>query len=268
MARPLLPDGLWAEIAPLLPPEPAKPKGGRPRTSDRAALTGILFVLRSGTPWELLPREMGCGSGMTCWRRLRDWQRAGVWDRLQQALLDRLGRRNGIDFSRASLDSASIAAKKGGSATGPNPTDRGKPGTKRHVLTDAQGIPLALKLTGANVHDSRMLEEVVDAVPPIRQCWGPPRRRPSRLHADKAYDHRRCRRALTRRRIQHRIARRGIESSQRLGRHRWVVERTLAWFAQFRRLAIRYERRRDIHLAFTTLAAALIVWRFIERWFC
>ena len=113
MARPLLPDGLWAEIAPLLPPEPAKPKGGRPRRSDRAALTGILFVLRSGTPWELLPREMGCGSGMTCWRRLRDWQKAGVWDRLQQTLLDRLGRQNGIDFSRASLDSASIAAKKG-----------------------------------------------------------------------------------------------------------------------------------------------------------
>ncbi|MER2269200.1 transposase, partial [Methylobacterium oxalidis] len=109
----VLPDGLWAVIAPLLPPEPAKPKGGRPRTSDRAALTGILFVLRSGTPWELLPREMGCGSGMTCWRRLRDWQKAGVWDRLQQALLDRLGRQNGIDFSRASLDSASIAAKRG-----------------------------------------------------------------------------------------------------------------------------------------------------------
>jgi transposase len=261
MARPLLPDGLWAEIAPLLPPEPAKPKGGRPRRSDRAALTGILFVLRSGTPWELLPKEMGCGSGMTCWRRLRDWQKAGVWDRLQQALLDRLGRQNGIDFSRD-------RCKKGGPAAGPNPTDRGKPGTKRHVLTDAKGIPLALKLTGANVHDSRMLEAVVDAVPPIRQCWGRPRKRPAKLHADKAYDHRRCRRALTRRRIQHRIARRGIESSQRLGRHRWVVERTLAWFAQFRRLAVRYERRSDIHLAFSTLAAALIVWRFIERWFC
>lgn len=113
MARPLLPDGLWAEIAPLLPPEPAKPKGGRPRRSDRAALTGILFVLRSGTPWELLPKEMGCGSGMTCWRRLRDWQKAGVWDRLQHALLDRLGRQNGIDFSRASLDSAFIFSKKG-----------------------------------------------------------------------------------------------------------------------------------------------------------
>lgn len=78
MAGAPLPEGLWAEIAPLLPPERAEPKGGRPRTSDRVALTSILFVLRSGTPWELLPREMGCGSGMTCWRCWRDWQRAGV----------------------------------------------------------------------------------------------------------------------------------------------------------------------------------------------
>ena len=112
-----------------------------------------------------------------------------------------------------------------------------------------------------------MLEAVVDAVPPIRSCWGPPRKRPSKLHADKAYDHRRCRQALTRRRIQPRIARRGIESSQRLGRRRWVVERTLAWLAQFRRLAIRYERRADIHLAFTTLACALVCLGQIRR-FC
>jgi transposase len=113
-----------------------------------------------------------------------------------------------------------------------------------------------------------VLEQVIDAVPPVRQSWGPPRRRPTKLHADKAYDHRRCRRALTRRHIQPRIARRGIESSARLGRHRWVVERTLAWFSPFRRLATRYERRAEIHLAFTTLAAALITWRFVERWLC
>ncbi len=111
MSKPLLPDDLWAVVEPLIPPEPPKPKGGRPRISDRAALTGILFVLRSGTPWEL-PREMGCGSGMTCWRRLRDWQQAGVWDRLQRVLLDRLGRRNAVDFGRAALDSASVAARR------------------------------------------------------------------------------------------------------------------------------------------------------------
>src|SRR5687767_4349828 len=113
MSEPLVPDALWAVIEPLLPPEPPKPKGGRPRVPDRAALTGILFVLRSGIPWEMLPQEMGCGSGMTCWRRLRDWQQAGVWDKLQRVLLDRLGRRNAIDFRRAALDSASVAAKRG-----------------------------------------------------------------------------------------------------------------------------------------------------------
>nr|WP_255531673.1 transposase [Roseomonas sp. KE2513] len=78
MAKPLVPDDLWSAIEPLLPRERPKPKGGRPRLPDRAALTGILFVLRSGLPWEMLPAEMGCGSGMSCWRRLRDWQEAGV----------------------------------------------------------------------------------------------------------------------------------------------------------------------------------------------
>ncbi len=106
-------DELWEMIEPLLPEEPPKPKGGRPRVLDRAALGGIIFVLRSGIPWEMLPLEMGCGSGITCWRRLRDWQDAGVWERLHGVLLDRLGEADRIDWSRASLDSASIPAKRG-----------------------------------------------------------------------------------------------------------------------------------------------------------
>ncbi len=113
MARPLLSDDLWTVVEPLLPAGRPKPKGGRPRVPNRAALTGILFVLRSGLPWEMLPKEMGCGSGMTCWRRLREWQEAGVWDRLHRVLLDRLGRAGAIDWSRACLDSASVAAKRG-----------------------------------------------------------------------------------------------------------------------------------------------------------
>ena len=114
--------------------------------------------------------------------------------------------------------------KIAGPAIGPHPTDRCKPGTKRHVVTDAKGIALLLKPTEPNVHDSRMLQAVVDAVRRIRQSWSRPRKRPSKLHADKAYDHRRCRHALTCRRNKHCIARRGIESSQRLGRRRWVVD--------------------------------------------
>jgi transposase len=112
MVKPLVSKALWAAIEPLLPPEPAKPKGGRPRVDDRAALAGILFVLRSGIPWEMLPSEIGC-SGMTCWRRLRDWQAAGVWMRLHRTLLERLADADQLDWSRAALDSSSIAAKKG-----------------------------------------------------------------------------------------------------------------------------------------------------------
>ena len=113
MSKELVSDELWEIIEPLLPEEPPKPKGGRPRIDNRAALTGIVFVLKSGIPWEMLPQEMGCGSGSTCWRRLRDWQEAGVWEGLHRVLLDRLGEADRIDWERASLDSASVPAKRG-----------------------------------------------------------------------------------------------------------------------------------------------------------
>ena len=126
MAKQLVSDELWATVQPLLPPAPPRPKGGRPRIPDRAALTGILFVLKTGIQWEWLPQEMGCGSGMTCWRRLRDWQAAGVWQRLQEELLRHLRHLDRLDFSRASLDSAFVRAKGGAKKpgrtrrTGPN----------------------------------------------------------------------------------------------------------------------------------------------------
>ena len=121
MAEPRVSDDLWAVVAPLLPTEPPKPKGGRPRVPDRACLTGIIFVLKSGIPWELLPQEMGCGSGVTCWRRLRDWEKAGVWDRLHRTLLDRLGAAGLIDWSRACVDTASVPAKRGAIRSGQTP---------------------------------------------------------------------------------------------------------------------------------------------------
>ena len=113
MPKPLVTDELWAVVETLLPRQRPKPKGGRPRIDDRAALTGVLFVLKSGIPWEMLPQEMGCGCGMTCWRRLREWHEAGVWERLHEALLDRLGEADRVDWSRASLDSASVPAPGG-----------------------------------------------------------------------------------------------------------------------------------------------------------
>ena len=118
MSKALVSDTLWETIAPLIPPAPPKPKGGAPRVPVRAVLGGIIFVLRSGIPWQMLPREMGCGSGSTCWRRLRDWHAAGVWARLHRVLLDRLGRADAIDWSRASVDSVSVRAKRGASRPG------------------------------------------------------------------------------------------------------------------------------------------------------
>lgn len=116
MAKPILPDELWSILEPLLPAHTPSPKGGRPRIDDRAALTGILFVLRTGIPWEYLPRELGCGAGMSCWRRLRDWQQTGIWQKLHEAMLHRLRESDQLEWERASIDSASM----------PSPPPRGQ----------------------------------------------------------------------------------------------------------------------------------------------
>jgi len=113
-AAPLVPDRMWQLVEPLLPAPVSNPRGGRPCLTDRACLTGIVFVLRSGIPWRMLPKELGCGSGMSCWRRLRDWQKAGLWDLIHFALLNWLSRENQIDWSRAVVDNYSVRAVFGG----------------------------------------------------------------------------------------------------------------------------------------------------------
>jgi IS5 family transposase len=160
------------------------------------------------------------------------------------------------------------ARPPGDQKTGPNPTDRGKSGSKRHLVVDRNGVPLTVRQSAANVHDSKMLEEAVDAARPIhgpRSRSGRPRKRPRKLHADKGYDFPRCREALRKRGITARIARRAVESSERLGRHRWMVERTWSWLNRYRWLKVRYERRADVHQAFLELGCALICWSYVQR---
>jgi transposase len=117
MSKPILDDALWELIEPLLPPPKKRRRRypGRKPIPHRAALTGILYVLKSGIPWEMLPKEMGCGSGMSCWRRLHDWQATGVWKRVHRVLLNALQAADQIDWSRGVVDSGSVRALKGGS---------------------------------------------------------------------------------------------------------------------------------------------------------
>ncbi len=131
MAKPLLPDGLWALIEPLLPKHTPSPKGGRPRLDDRKALTGILFVLKTGLPWEDLPAEMNCGCGMSCWRRLAEWQDAGVWKTIHATLLAHLANAGKLDWSKCVIDSSSVRAVFGGSI--PDRTPRIEPKTAQNT---------------------------------------------------------------------------------------------------------------------------------------
>jgi transposase len=251
MAKPLLPDELWDIIEPLLP---VGPEGGRPPVPHRAVLTGILFVLKTGIPWEDLPVEMGCGSGMTCWRRLRDWQADGTWDKIHRELLGRLRGADKIDWSRALVDSSPVRAAYGGGATGPSPVDRSKPGSKHHAITDASGVPLASSVTAADRNDVSELAPLFGKLPAVPGTVGRPRRKPDALQGDRAFDSEPHRQGLRAIGVEPVLPEKGIDDEGGLGEARWPIERTLAWFHQDRRLRIRYERRPDIHQAFLTLA--------------
>jgi len=155
-------------------------------------------------------------------------------------------------------------SEKGGAKTGPSPVDRGRRGSKHHLLVDGGGLPLAWTLTGGNRNDVTQLLALLDGVPPVRGRVGRPRRRPERLLADRGYDHDKYRRLVWRRGIKPVIARRQTDHGSGLGRDRWVVERTFAWLHNRRRLLIRTDRRDDIHEGFLALACCQITWRRLE----
>jgi transposase len=192
---------------------------------------------------------------------VRDWQQAGVWDLIHFALLDWLARSDKIDWSRAVVDSCSIRAVYAETRPVRIPLDRAKRGSKRHLICDGRGVPLAVKLTGANRNDSEEALALVDAIPPLRGGRSRPRFRPDCVLGDRGYDAAAIRRGLRLRHIVPLLAMRRTAHGSGLGRWRWVVERTFAWLNQFRRLRVRYDKRADIHEAFVTLACALICWK-------
>ncbi|MER6815678.1 IS5 family transposase [Spirillospora sp. NPDC000708] len=264
LALRLVPDELWELAEPLIPVfRPRRQGGGTAAVDDRAVFTAIVYVLTSGCAWRHLPAEFGV-SVPTAHRRFTAWTRAGLWPRLHHAVLDELGVRGQVDWASAIVDAAAVRAKRG-TLTGRNPVDRGKKGSKLHVLSDAAGLPLVVAVSAANVHDSQALKPLLMALPAIRSHRGPRRRRPVKMRADKAYHSAEHRTWLRRRGLVPRIARPGIESGERLGRHRWVIERTLAWLFGYRRLTIRYERHGHLFNAFLVLAAAITCYKKLTK---
>ncbi|WP_405966002.1 IS5 family transposase (plasmid) [Streptomyces sp. NBC_00723] len=256
-------DDLWALIEPLLPPWPEKSPGPRP-VADRLCLQGILYVLHNDIAWQLLPLELGFGSGQTCWRRLERWQQAGVFEQLHRILLAELNAAGELDWSRACVDGSHIRAKKGSrhrsSAGRPAEDGQQAPPDLRRTRHPAQG-----RHTAANVNDVTQTLALVDGIPPVAGKPGRPRRRPDSLLGDKAYDSKAVRHQLRRRRILPVISRKGAPNIKGLGKLRHVVEQTFALLHQFKRLAVRWERRTELHDAFVSLACSLICWRRLKK---
>lgn len=201
MPRPLLPEDLWKRLEPLLPRSRTRhiQYAGRKPTEPRKIVAGIIFALRTGVPWELLPATREFPSGQTCLRWLKRWHRAGIWQKLLERLLTELEDQKRIDWHRAIVDSASVRAPHGGPKTGPNPVDRSKLGSKHHVITDARGIPLAVILTGANRHDITQLLALVEKIPRLQVQRGRPKRKPRQVLGDRGYDSEPHRKALKKR---------------------------------------------------------------------
>ncbi|WP_198602812.1 IS5 family transposase [Streptomyces noursei] len=249
-----MPDGLFRRVVPAAPVRPRG--GGRCRHGDRQVLAAIASVATTGCMWRQLPPDFG-PSGPTVHRRFTEWSRAQAWDKLHRLALDGLGARGELDWSRCAIDSANKRATKGGLA-GLNPVDRGKKGSKIHLITERTGLHLSIGISAVHTHDSQGLEPLVRGIPPIHSPRGPRRRRPAKLHGDKGYDYDHLRKWLRSRNIAPLLARRGVESSQKLGRHRWTAERTVAWLSGCRRLHRRHERKAAHFLAFAGIAALLI----------
>jgi transposase len=256
LADRLPPDPLWQRIQPCCRRHPPMLAETRHAPSRTARAWPRSCSCRTWTPWALRPvGGFGCGSVTTCWRRFAEWVSAGVFERLQEVVLNERRRdgRAGLSLSRWT---PAACAPFGGDLTGASPVDRAKTGSKLHVAAEASGPPLALLVTSANTYDSVVFEALLDNLPAVRTPAGGRRCRRDNCHADKADDHPHRRSYLARRGIKVRIARGGVVSSDRLGRHRWKAERSIAWLAGCRRLRIGYDRDCERCFAFAMPACA------------
>jgi putative transposase len=255
----------------LIPAAPSHAKGGRTRMDDRDAFAAMIYVLRTGIQWNALPRELGASS--TVHDRYQEWERAGFFEELWRAGLAEYDELEGIEWEWQAIDGAMTKAPLGRGATGKNPTDRAKMGTKRSMLTDGAGIPLAVVVEGANRHDSKLLVATLEGLMVARPAPGEEEEMAyssseQHLCLDAAYDSEGVREEIETRNYESHISpadkkkrSERKEARQHLGgrARRWVVERTHSWLNRSRRLLVRWEKKTENYLAFVHLACAQLI---------
>jgi putative transposase len=262
-----LSDALWERAAPLIPQPQGKQKAGRPRENDRQMLAAILYVLRTGIQWNALPRELGAST--TVYDRFRFWMAAGFFQQLWAAGLQEFEELVGIEWEWQSLDGAMTKAPFGGAATGANPTDRGKRGTKRSTLSDGHGLPLAIVVAGANVHDTRLVAQTLEAVVVARPAVTADAEQ--HLCLDAGYVGPATADVVNAHQYTPHVRPRGedVANARSLDPlktpRRWVVERLHSWLNRSRRLLVRWEKRHDTYEAFLHFACALICFQQCDR---
>lgn len=258
-----LPDDLWNEMKPLLPPGKPHPLGcHNPRVDDRRAMDAIFFVLRTGCQWGALDATGIC-THSSAHRRFMEWTEAGVFHEFWRRGLLAYDEFSGINWDWQSMDGAMTKAPLGGEDVGPNPTDRAKKGTKRSVITDGAGVPLGLAVAGANRVDFKMARETILSIPIDRPR--PTRSSPQGMCLDKGYDFDEVRSLLREFKFTPHIRARGEEAKAITGEgrkaRRWVVERAHSWMNRFRRILVRWEKKTETYVAMVHFALGIIAWR-------
>jgi transposase len=259
-------DKLWLKIEPLLPPGKPHPLGcHNPPADSRTVMNAILFVLRTGCQWNTLNATGICPSS-TAHRWFQLWTEAGVFRNFWKLSLEKYDELMGIDWEWQSMDGAMTKAPLGGEKVGPNPTDRGKGGVKRSLLTEGSGIPIGIAVDGANRHDMKLVRETIENIPIDRPDKTDTN--PQNICMDKGYDYNETRELVKEFGYTAHIRARGeearaIKCEVGFKARRWVVERTHSWLNRFRGILIRWGKKVENYLGFLHMACALITFRFL-----
>jgi transposase len=258
-------DKLWVVLQPVLPVHLNTHRfgGGRPRVADRKCADGIFYVLRTGCQWKALDQTDLC-AGSTAHDRYQEWVEAEVFLKLWQAGVEQFDELKGIEWAWLSMDGAMTKAPLGGEKSGPNPTDRGKSGVKRSLLSEGSGVPIGLAVAGANRHDMKLVRATLESI--VVERPEPSEAAPQGMCQDKGYDYQEVRDILQEFGFTAHIRSRGEEAkelAQQAGKkaRRWVVERTHSWMNRFRRILIRWDKKPENYIAFLHFACALIAFR-------